>query len=157
MRTIGHIEFKLGLQNIDANQLEVAVSHFKLASTHRHPGATFNLGLCYETGAGVDRDEEMAMECYREAAALGHKAAMYNIGVFHARGRGGLEKNRDAALKCVLAAKEAGLNSDRLVYRLPEDKQKSDEEIVNDWKSPNYSAQKERNRLIELPKKEFLA
>lgn len=153
MRTIGHIEFKLGLQNIDANQLEVAVSHFKLASTHRHPGATFNLGLCYETGAGVDRDEEMAMECYREAAALGHKSAMYNIGVFHARGRGGLEKNRDAALKCVVAA---GLNSDHLVYRL-KDKQKADEEIVNDWKSPNYSAQQERNRLIELPKNEFLA
>lgn len=129
MKTLGNIEFKLGLQNIQANEHKVAVSHFKLATTHRHPGATFNLGVCYEQGIGVDKNMKRAMKCYRAAAALGHKKAMYNLGVFYARGEGGLTKNREAAAACLLAADISGLKSGRAVFDTPVDMRKPDDEI----------------------------
>lgn len=153
MKTLGNIEFKLGLQNIQANEHKVAVSHFKLAVTHRHPGATFNLGVCYEQGRikkqslvcfesqqfnllfffylgiGVDKNMRSAMKCYRAAAALGHKKAMYNLGVFYARGEGGLTKNREAAAACLLAAGISGLKSGRAVFDTPVDMRKPDDEI----------------------------
>lgn len=45
-----------------------------------------------------------AMKYYRAASAMGHKKAMFNLGVFYAEGRGGLKKNRTAALECFVAA-----------------------------------------------------
>lgn len=129
MKTLGNIEFQLGLKNIQANEHEVAVSHFKQATTHRHAGATFNLGICYELGIGIKKNMKSAMECYRTAAALGHKRAMYNLGVFYARGEGGLTKNRKAAAACLLAADKLGLQSGRTVLDIPKDMRKPDDEI----------------------------
>lgn len=91
-----------------ANNLTDAVSHFKLASIHRHAGATFNLGTCYELGMGTSKNKKKAMECYRVASAMGHPKAMYNLGVFYARGEGGLKKNRQAARECFVAAATLG-------------------------------------------------
>lgn len=85
-----------------------AVSHFKLAHGHRHAGATFNLGLCYECGVGVEKDLRKAMRYYRDASALGHAKAMYNLGIFYAQGRGGLRRNRSAARECFVAAATLG-------------------------------------------------
>ena len=65
LATLGNIEFKLALQNIEADELTTAASHFKLATSHHHPGATFNLGVCYELGIGVQKDLKNAVECYR--------------------------------------------------------------------------------------------
>lgn len=109
MTTLGRIEFDLGLQSLQANKNETAVSHFKLASSHHHAGATFNLGLCYELGQGVKKDLFNAMQCYRTAAAMGHEKAMYNLGVFYSKGLGGLKKDRRAARACLKAAQEMGL------------------------------------------------
>lgn len=109
MRTVGHIEFALGIANLAADRLKAAVPHFKSATVHRHPEATFNLGVCYELGWGVDKNKKTAMECYRAAANLGHTKAMYNLGVFYARGDGGLPKNAKAAKACFEAASKRGL------------------------------------------------
>lgn len=133
--TLGSIEFNLGMQNLRANEPEIAVSHLKLATTHRHPKATFNLGICYELGLGVQKNLKNAMECYRSAAALGNKTAMYNLGVFYIHGRGGLKKNRDAARACFEAADKMGSQRATKALRLPEKPIKIDEEIQ--WKSQN--------------------
>lgn len=115
--TLGHIEFRLGLQNVASEKLGSAVENFKSATVHRHPEATFNLGVCYELGLGVDKSLKRAMECYRTAASLGHKKAMFNLGVFYAHGYGGLEKNRKAAKECFKAAEELGLSHARKVFK----------------------------------------
>lgn len=133
--TLGSIEFNLGMQNLRANEPEVAVSHLKLATTHRHPEATFNLGICYELGLGVQKNLKNAMECYRSAAALGNKTAMYNLGIFYIHGRGGLKKNRDAARACFEAANKMGFQKATKALKLPEKPIKIDEEIQ--WKSQN--------------------
>lgn len=130
---MGSIEFRLGMQNLRANEPEMAVSHLKLATTHRHPGATFNLGICYETGTGVEKNMKNAMECYRAAASLGHKKAMYNLGIFYVHGRGGLKKNMEAARACFEAAEKLGLRTAKSLLRLPEKPIEQDNEIV--WKT----------------------
>lgn len=129
MKTIGNIEFKLGLQNIQAENAEVAVTHFKMATTHLHPGATFNLGLCYEMGIGVEKNMKKAMECYRSASMLGHKKAMYNLGVFYAQGLGGLEQSETAARACFTEANKLGLANARLALDIPKHLRAPDDEI----------------------------
>lgn len=137
---MGSIEFRLGMQNLRANEPKIAVSHLKLATTHQHPEATFNLGLCYETGVGVEKNMKNAMECYRLAAALGNKKAMYNLGVFYVHGRGGLKRNMDAARACFQAAEKLGSRRAKSALRLPEKPVKSNDEIV--WKSNDLIAHK---------------
>ncbi|XP_031635825.1 uncharacterized protein LOC116348819 [Contarinia nasturtii] len=139
--TLGSIEFQLGMQNLRAEEPEAAVSHLKLATTHRHPEATFNLGVCYELGVGVEKSMKNAMECYRAAASLGHKTAMYNLGVFYVHGRGGLKKNRDAARACFEAASRMGLRQAKKALTIPETPiNKKDEESF--WKSTDMMANK---------------
>lgn len=127
--TLGRIEFKLGLQNLAADEPELAVSHFKSATTHRHPEATFNLGVCYELGMGIQKNLKNAIECYRAAANLGHKKAMYNLGVFYVHGKGGLKKNRTAAKACFEAANKMGLREATLALTAPRRNAKQDDEI----------------------------
>lgn len=123
MKTFGHNEFKLAIANLAANRIDLAVPHFKSATVHRHPEATFNLGVCYDLGCGVDKNKKIAMECYRAAASLGHKKAMFNLGVFYARGYGGLTKNKDAAKACIEAAYELGLEDAKEVLRAKQHRQ----------------------------------
>lgn len=138
--TLGSIEFRLGMENLRAEEYKDAIPHLKLATTHRHPEATFNLGVCYETGVGVEKDMRNAMECYRMAASLGHKKAMYNLGIFYVHGRGGLRRNMGAARACFEAADKMGLRRAKLALRLPEKPVKKDDEIV--WKSNDLIANK---------------
>lgn len=121
------------MQNLRANEPEIAVSHLKSATTHRHPEATFNLGVCYETGTGVQKNMKSAMECYRAAASLGHRNAMYNLGTFYVHGRGGLKKNMEAARACFEAAEKLGSRRAKTLLGLPEKPIKQDNEIV--WKT----------------------
>lgn len=97
LKTFGHTEFQLGLQNVAADELHSAAAHFRSAAVHQHPAGIFNLGVCYELGMGVPKNLKNAMECYRAAASLGHGKALYNMGVFYAHGYGGLKKNRGTA------------------------------------------------------------
>lgn len=106
--TIGEIEYQFAVQDLQAENFKSAVNHLKLATTHHHPAATFNLGLCYERGLGVTRDLKMAMHCYTVASSLGHSKAMYNLGVFYVRGLGGLKRSKKAARECFDSAARLG-------------------------------------------------
>lgn len=99
LNVIGEIEFQLGVHSLKAQNYANAVSHFKQGSNHNHPGALFNLGLCYEQGLSVKKDLFMAMKLYEMAATKGHPKAAYNLGVFYARGIGGVDKNVRMARK----------------------------------------------------------
>lgn len=105
---LGETEYKMGIKCLSAGLHRQAVAHLKLATSHNHPGATFNLGLCYEKGLGLPKNPKRAMECYQIASSMGHPKAMYNLGVFYARGLGGLEKDYAAAKKCFVTAAQLG-------------------------------------------------
>lgn len=127
--TLAHIEFKLGLHSLAAEDHAMAVSHFKLATSHRHPGATFNLGLCYELGIGVEKNLKNAMKFYQAASDMGHSKAMYNLGVFYVKGLGGLKKNRRAAYACFTAAQKMGLETAQKALDMPKEWPRIDDEI----------------------------
>lgn len=119
LSVLGEIEFQLGIKSINVGDFETGVSHFKLATSHQHAGATFNLGICFEHGLGIKQDMAMAMTCYQIAADLGHPQAIYNLGIFYAQGLGGLKKNRKAAKKCFETAAQLGVMEAKLALGLP--------------------------------------
>lgn len=121
LQVVGDIEFQLGVQHMLAKRYDMAARHFKLATSHQHVGATFNLGLCYEHGHGVGRDDGKALECYVIAAGRGHAKALFNLGVFHGQGRAGLQRNRRVARECFVAAARLGQVDARRALGMPLD------------------------------------
>lgn len=119
LSVLGEIEFQLGVKSINAGDYVTAVSHLKLATSHHHAGATFNLGICAENGLGIKKDLNLAMNCYQAAVDLGHPQAMFNLGVFYAHGLGGLKRNRKAAKKLFQTAAHLGVMEAKLALGLP--------------------------------------
>ncbi|KAG4075413.1 hypothetical protein HA402_015066 [Bradysia odoriphaga] len=110
LHILGDIEFQLGVANIQSDRFDLAVSHFKLATSHSHASAAYNLGVCYEEGIGIEKNAKMALDCYILASSLGHKKALYNVGVYHARGLADLPKNRKIARQYFKEAAKLGLH-----------------------------------------------
>ena len=71
--------------------------------------AQFSLGFMYETGRGVMRSDEKAVQWYRKAAQQGEPKAQCNLGVMHDRGSGGVHQNDALATRYYRAAAEQGL------------------------------------------------
>jgi TPR repeat protein len=65
------------------------------------------LGLMYETGAGVGKDETEAFKWYRKAADVGVASAMNKLGVMYANGSG-VGKDTTEAIRWYRAAAAAG-------------------------------------------------
>lgn len=105
---VGDIEFQLGVQHMQDEHYNVAATHFKLGTSHHHSGATFNLGLCYELGLGVKQSAPMALQCFSIAAEMGHPKALYNMGIYHVQGLGGLTKSRKTGRQYLMAAARLG-------------------------------------------------
>ena len=100
---------KLGIKFASLKQHQKAFLLFAQASERGHPLAQFNLGLCYESGKGVDRDLARAAECYKTASAQDQAGAMYNLALFYMEGLGGLAKDPEHALELLKRAAENGL------------------------------------------------
>ncbi|KAJ6636176.1 DAP3-binding cell death enhancer 1 [Pseudolycoriella hygida] len=110
LHILGDIEFRLGVASVRTKRYDLAALHFESASGHSHASAAFNLGICYEEGIGVEKNLQMALECYTLASSLGHAKALYNLGVFHARGLADLPKNRETARQYFTEAAKLGVN-----------------------------------------------
>jgi len=52
--------------------IQQQVEWYREAAESGHTSAQFNLGVMYENGRGVDKDDSSAVEWYREAAELHH-------------------------------------------------------------------------------------
>ena len=51
--------------------------------------STYYLGICYENGLGVEKDDGKALKLYHKAAKQGNAAALYNLAVFYEDGFAG--------------------------------------------------------------------
>ena len=80
--------FEAGIAAYQANDLPLAYEEFLAASRKGHADSQFNLGLMYEQGIGVGKDEKEAVVWYGKSAALGNAAAQFNLGVLYENGRG---------------------------------------------------------------------
>lgn len=69
--------------------------------------AQYSLAVMLESGDGAEPDMDRVVGLYRAAADYGIAAAMLNLGVLYAQGRG-VERDRAAALRLFLHAMERG-------------------------------------------------
>ena len=61
---------------------------YRKAAEQNHAEAQYNLGVCYDEGEGVAKDQVEAVKWYRKAAEQNFAAAQYNLGVCYAKGEG---------------------------------------------------------------------
>lgn len=80
--------FKAGITAYEKNNIPLAFQKFQAAAKEGHVDSQFNLGLMYEKGIGVVRNEKEAVAWYGKAAAQGNAPAQYNLGVMCENGRG---------------------------------------------------------------------
>lgn len=65
-----------------------AVAWFRKAASQGVANASYNLGVLYHQGLGVQSDTARAIMHYRAAAHRGHPEARYNLGIAHIEGIG---------------------------------------------------------------------
>lgn len=71
-------------------------------------GPQNRLGMMYETGDGVPKDEVEAVKWYRKGAEVGDERSQYRLGVMYAEGRGGLPKDDVEAVNLYRKSAERG-------------------------------------------------
>lgn len=80
--------FQAGIAAYQANNLPLAYQEFLTAAKDGHADSQFNVGLMYEQGIGVGKDEKEAIEWYTKSAIQENSAAQFNLGVLYENGRG---------------------------------------------------------------------
>jgi len=77
------------------------------ASLFLEPDMQFGLGVMYDTGVGVEQNDEFALLWYQMAADKGHSRAQYNLALMYDAGQG-VEQNNKMALRWYQQAAEQG-------------------------------------------------
>ncbi len=80
--------FTEGVAAYESGNVPLAVKEFRVAAEEGHADSQFNLGLMYEKGIGVSKDEKEAVVWYLKAALQGNVYAQYNLAVLYENGRG---------------------------------------------------------------------
>lgn len=84
--------------------LEIA----KKKAGENHPASHTLIGRIYSEGLGVAKDEKAAADWYTRGAQLGDVNAAFALGLMHAQGRGGIDKNFDKAAELFETAARTG-------------------------------------------------
>lgn len=77
--------------------------------------AQFQVGVMYERGMGVDKNESMSALWYEKSAIQGYRDAQYNLGIMYASGRGVDLNDGFAMMWLGLAAKQGDSDAKKLV------------------------------------------
>lgn len=80
--------FEAGIVAYNDNNMSLAFKEFLAAAKSGHPDSQFNVGLMYENGIGVVKDEKEAVVWYGIAAQHGFSNAQFNLAVLYENGRG---------------------------------------------------------------------
>jgi len=106
-----------GQHEVDVDVVAAAV-WFERGAVQGNVDAMFELGLCYELGAGVDCNDEHALDWYTQAAKLGHVTAAFSVGEIFEEGRGVPQSDAEACLWYYDAANtDAGCPDSKLALR----------------------------------------
>lgn len=99
--------FELGYRAYSEGKYAIAVRMYELAAQDGYARAQNSLGVCYEKGQGVARDEATAAFWYGQAAQGGYDMALLNLGDCYRYGRG-VTQNEEIAFTCYKTAAENG-------------------------------------------------
>ena len=83
-----------------------AVKSYRKAAEQNFAKAQYNLGVCYEHGEGVAKDQVEAVKWYRKAAEQNFAKAQYNLGVCFYTGEGVAKDPVEAYKWQLLAARQ---------------------------------------------------
>lgn len=89
-----------------AQDANVAVQWLRKAAEQGNEKGNYYLGICYEYGAGVDKNEEESLKFYYIAANEGHALAQCEIAAAYLIGKPGFDINYQEAYKYANAAIE---------------------------------------------------
>jgi TPR repeat protein len=87
-QTKGKAHFEAGITALQANNMPLAFKEFLAAANEGHADSQFNVGVMYEQGTGVGKNEKEAFLWYGKSASQGNAAAQFNLGVLYENGRG---------------------------------------------------------------------
>jgi len=100
---------------IDRNNYRDAIPLLTQAGKMGHAKAQSTLGIAYQDGNGVKRDDKMAAYWFKLAAAQGHRAAQYALGGMYEEGEGGLPRDKREATRLYLASAKQDFDKAELV------------------------------------------
>lgn len=100
-------EYQYGRYLYKKEEYENAVFWFTKAAEKESADAQNNLGICYEQGKGVTKDEAKAVVWYRKATEQRHAKAQCNLGICYLMGIG-VTRDEDKAAKWFMIAAEQG-------------------------------------------------
>lgn len=103
--------------------------------------AEFQVGVLYERGFGVDKNETQAVKWYEKSALQGHIDAQYNIGIMYASGRGVEQNDGFAMMWLSLAAKQGDKEARKLLLSIIDGKlDTKSEKKTNNKAEPSTAA-----------------
>jgi hypothetical protein len=95
---------------IDRNDYRDAIPLLLQAGRLGHAKAQSTLGIAYQDGNGVRRDDVAAAHWFGLAASQGHRAAQYALAGMYEEGEGGLPKDRARARQLYLLSANQGFD-----------------------------------------------
>jgi TPR repeat protein len=120
---------------IKRNDYRDAIPLLLQAGRLGHPKAQATLGIAYQNGNGVRRDDMAAARWYSLAAAQGHRAAQYALAGMYEEGEGGLPKNVAKARELYLLSANQGFDKAQLevgiAYEVGDGVPRSRERAIN--------------------------
>ena len=90
-------DFAAGAAAYEAGDFDTALAEWQPLAERGMPGAQLALGILYENGRGVLKDDALAATWYLKAAEAGHPVAQFNLGNLYQQGRG-VERDVSQAL-----------------------------------------------------------
>ena len=86
--------------------LKQSYTYFSKAAAQRDPNGFINLGTCYLSGFGCQRDLGLAFACFKAAAEAGHPEGMDNVSACYQFGHG-VKKDSDLCLLWAMRGRAA--------------------------------------------------
>jgi TPR repeat protein len=87
----GVADFNDGYDAYQKGDYKTAFNEFKPLAEQGDASAQYNLGVMYDNGKGVLKDDKEAVKWYRKAAEQGLASAQGNLGAMYANGHGVLK------------------------------------------------------------------
>ena len=100
-------DFNKGIEAAQQGDYETALLHWVTLANEGDELAQYNLGVMYDGGIGVLKNDKSAVKWYTKAAEQGVAIAQSNLGVMYDEGLGVLENDK-TAVKWYTKAAEQG-------------------------------------------------
>ncbi|KAI8142152.1 hypothetical protein BJV82DRAFT_517070 [Fennellomyces sp. T-0311] len=100
--------YEEGLPGICPPDTSKAFEYYMRAAQSGDTEGEFQIALMLSNGQGVERDRSAAFPWYEKAARKGHRIALYSLGLYYAKGLGGVSTDLRRARACFDRAARKG-------------------------------------------------